>query len=248
MAQKRKSTQQAQARRQRSLVQAQQERRKRRMYWIIGISALVAVLAIGALVLANRDSDSGEDLPVIVAVPGPDPSIPRDGMTIGRADAPVKLVEYGDYQCPYCAQFNSNGMPPLLDQYIASGLVQLTFVPFSFIGDESVRAAEAVACANDQGRFWEMHDGIYGNHSGENNGAYSDDRLRQIAEFAGLDMATYDACMSDGIHENQIDTWNQQAQAAGVTSTPSFTINGGEPFAYQSWDSLSAMLDEALGQ
>lgn len=247
MAQKRTSNH-AKSRRQRSLVQAQHERRKRRMLWIISLSAVFAIVAIGVFALANRDSSDAEELPTVVAVAGPDASIPRSGMTLGSPDAPVKLVEYGDYQCPYCAQFNTTAMPQLLQQYIATGQVQLTFVPFSFLGEESVRAAEAAACAADQGLFWEMHDGIYGNHAGENNGSYSDERLRLIAGNAGLDLTIYDACMSDGTHADQVDDWNAESKAAGVTSTPSFTINGGSPFGYQSWESFSAQIDEALGQ
>jgi protein-disulfide isomerase len=237
----------ASARQQRSLHHAQQQRKKKRLLAIIGGSLAVAIVAIGILALINRDG-GGSDLPEIVAVSAPDQSLARDGMTIGSPDAPIKLVEYGDYQCPYCAMFNENAMPPLLAEYVASGQVQLTFVPFSFLGDESNRAAEAAACAVDQGLFWEMHEGIYGNHAGENEGAYSDARLRQIAGNAGLDLDTYDACMSDGTHESQIGTWNAQASAAGVTSTPSFTINGGAPFSYQNWEQFSGLIDEALGQ
>jgi len=110
---------------------------------IIGGSLLLALVVVGALVLANRDSSSSSDLPEIVAVTAPDPSIERTAMTIGSPDAPIKLVEYGDYQCPFCARFNEASMPPLLADYIATGKVQLTFVPFSFLGEESNRAAEA---------------------------------------------------------------------------------------------------------
>ncbi len=230
----------------RNLTRVRAQQRQRRLMAIIGGSVLLALIVVIGLVLANRDSAPSSDLPEIVAVTAPDPSIARDGMTIGSPDAPIKLVEYGDYQCPFCAQFNESAMPPLLADYIATGKVQLTFVPFSFLGEESNRAAEAASCAADQGKFWEMHEGIYGNHAGENEGAYSSDRLRQIAANAGLDLAAYDSCMNDGTHEGSITDFNTLAQQAGVTSTPSFTINGGAPFSFRNWDDFKAQLDEAL--
>lgn len=239
-------TQSTTSRRQsRSLMYAREQQRRRRMMAIIGGSVVLALVVVGILVLVNRDSSS--DLPEIAAVTVPDASIPRDGMTLGSPDAPIKLVEYGDYQCPFCAQFNENGMPSLLADYIATGQVQMTFVPFSFLGDESIRAAEAAACAADQGLFWEMHEGIYGNHAGENEGAYSRDRLRIIAGNAGLDLDAFDKCMDEG-KKSLVQEFNQQTQQAGVTSTPTFSINGGENFSYGNWGNLKARIDEALGQ
>ena len=230
----------------RSLNHIRAKQRQRRLMAIIGGSVLLALVVVVALVLANRDSSDSSDLPEIVAVTAPDSSIERDGMTIGSPDAPIKLVEYGDYQCPFCAQFNEIAMPPLLADYVATGKVQLTFVPFSFLGEESNRAAEATSCAADQGKFWEMHEGVYGNHAGENEGAYSTDRLRLIASNAGLDLTAYDACMKDGTHEGSITEFNTLAQQAGVSSTPSFTINGGTPFSFRDWSEFKDRLDEAL--
>jgi len=91
-----------------------------------------------------------------------------------------------------------------------------------------------------------MHEGIYGNHAGENEGAYSNDRLRLIASNAGLDLATYDACLSDGTHEGSITGFNTLAQETGISSTPSFTINGGTPFSFRDWDEFKGRLDAEL--
>ncbi|MDQ2683651.1 MAG: DsbA family protein [Chloroflexota bacterium] len=219
--------------------------RQQRLMAIIGGSVAIAIVAVIALVLINQD-DGGSDLPPIVTIAGPDASIPRDGMTLGSADAPIKLVEYGDYQCPACAIFADDAMDPLVADYIATGQVQFTFVPFSFLGEESNRAAEAAACAADQGKFWEMHENIYYNHEGENEGAYSDARLREIAGNVGMDLDAYDTCLREGTHEDSVTQFNQQATDAGITSTPTFKINGGDPFGYAGWDDFRARLDGAL--
>ncbi len=222
-----------------------ERKRQQRLMAIIGGSVVIAIVAVIALVLINQD-DGGSDLPPVMAFAGPDASIPRDGMTIGSPDAPVKLVEYGDYQCPFCAQFSDEVMDPMVAEYIATGQVQFTFVPFSFLGDESERAAEAAACAVDQNKFWEMHENIYYNHEGENEGAYSDARLREMAGHAGLDLALYDTCMNEGTHEESVTQFNRQASENGITSTPTFQINGGDPFGYTDWDTFRARLNEAL--
>lgn len=215
---------------------------------IVGGVAAVAIIAVAVLIIVNnRGSDSTSNLPAVQAVAPPDASIPTSGLTIGDPNAPVKLTEYGDYQCPFCAQFNQQTMPQLLDQYIATGKVQLTFVPFSFLGDESTAAAEAALCADDQGKFWAMHETIYGNHNGENIGNLSKDRLKQMAEKSGLDMDQYNSCVDARTHKGDVQNYNATARQAGIASTPSFVINNGQPFGFSTWDDFKAEIDAALG-
>jgi len=206
----------------------------------------VAIVAVLVLIIVNNRGDS-PDLPDVQAATAPDASIPVNGMSIGDPNAPVKIVEYGDYQCPFCAEFNKDAMPPLLADYIATGKVQLTFVPFSFLGDESLAAAEAAFCANDQGKFWAMHETIYANHNGENIGNLSASRLREMAEKSGLDMDQYDVCIDAGTHKGDVQNSSATARTAGIASTPSFVINNGDPIGYASWDDFKAEIDDALG-
>ena len=213
---------------------------------LVGLPVVIAVIAVGILIAINSSGGSNDAMPTIVAATAPDASIPVDGLTIGSPDAPVKLTEYGDYQCPYCAQFAALGYPPLLDEYIASGMVQFTYVPMSFLGDESVQAAEAALCANDQGKFWTMHDTIYRNHSGENQGAYSDGRLKTMAELSGLDMEPFNKCMADNTHKDDVATYAAQAQAAGVSSTPSLSLNGAKAISFSNWTALKEQIDALL--
>jgi protein-disulfide isomerase len=235
----------ASKRQQRKIEQQRAERRKR-LLMIVGGVVAVAIVAVVVLIIVNNRGDSS-NLPDVQAATAPDASIPVNGMTIGDANAPVKIVEYGDYQCPFCAEFNKDAMPPLLADYVATGKVQLTFVPFSFLGDESLAAAEAAFCANDQGKFWAMHETIYANHNGENIGNLSDSRLREMAQKSGLDMDQYDACVDAGTHQGDVQNANATARTAGIASTPSFVINNGDPIGYASWDDFKAEIDDALG-
>jgi protein-disulfide isomerase len=136
----------------------------------------------------------------------------------------------------------------MLDEYVNTGQVFFTYVPMSFLGDESKDAAEAALCANDQGKFWEMHETIYANHSGENQGAYSRDRLNTMAQNIGLNMDQFNSCMDSGQHEGDVANYANVATQAGVTSTPTFVINNGEPFGWSSWEGLKSQIDAALGQ
>jgi protein-disulfide isomerase len=226
------------------------KRQRTRLLTVVGSALVLALVAVVVLVALNRDSSPGGDnaLPTVVAGSVPAASIERNGLTIGSADAPVLLTEYGDYQCPFCGQFNSTGFQTLLSTYIATGQVRLAFSPFSFLGNESNEATEAALCAADQGRFWEMHEALYANQAGENKGAFSDSRLNDIATAAGLDMSAYTTCMANNTHANDVTTFNSGADAAGVRSTPSFAINGGPAFAYKSLDDLEGRIKTALGQ
>jgi len=230
---------------------AAEERKQKqlRLFGIIGAAVAIALVAVVVLVLVNRD-DTNKETNVLAVVPAstPAPEISRDGLTIGSATAPVRITEYGDYQCPYCGKFSTSVFPTLLSSYIANGQVAVTFVPFSFLGDESVKAAEAALCANDQGKFWEMHETIYLNQSGENKGGFNGARLRSIAETTGLDMAAFDSCVQKGTHADQVAAFTKQSQADGVTSTPSFRINDGPVFSFSTWDDFQARILAAQGQ
>lgn len=232
-------------RQQRHLEQQRAERRKRFLAIISGVLVIV-IVAVGVLIAVNRDS--GGDMSDIVAAAAVPESVPVNGMTIGSPDAPLKITEYGDYQCPYCAEVSNTAFPELLTKYIETGQVSITFSPMAFIGDESTTAAEAALCANDQGKFWAMHETIYTNHNGENIGNLSTDRLRQMAQLAGLDMDQYNSCMANGTHSKDVENLNASANTAGVNSTPTFVTSTGDTFGWKNLATLESDIDAALAK
>lgn len=216
--------------------------RKRRLFLIGGAVALALIVAAG-LIWSNRDSNNlpGLHEADAAALAG----IPTDGRVIGDPDAPVHLVEYGDYQCPACASFSQTVFPTLLSDYIATGKVSFEFRDLAFLGDDSVTAAEAAACAIDQDGYWRYHDTIYANHFGENLGNLSKSRLLQMAKLSGLDQDKVSSCLDAATTSAEVQTMHQEATQLGLTSTPSFVLNG-EVIPWQGWDAMKQAIDAAL--
>jgi protein-disulfide isomerase len=151
--------------------------------------------------------------------------------TAGNPQAPLKLEEYSDFQCPYCGRFTKEIEPKLISADVASGRVYFVYHTFGeFIGSESASAAEAAYCAGDQNKFWEMHDLIFANQNGENAGAFTDRRLTSFAQKLGLDMSAFNSCYNNNNYKDLITKDGKDGLAAGVKATPSFvlsyTVNG----------------------
>jgi len=198
---------------------ARQERNQRIMI-IVGVS--VVALAVALLLILPTLQPVGN----IAQHPAMNrPQVKFNAM--GNPNAPVKIIEYSDFQCPYCGQFVLKTEQQIIDAYIATGKVYFEYHSFGdFIGAESVRAAEAAYCAGDQEKFWEMHDIIFANQTGENVGAFTDKRLTAFAENIGLDKAKFNECFTSGKYANQVKQDGVEAAKAGVKATPSFVING----------------------
>lgn len=227
----------------RAQVRADADRaRKRRLYLIGGAIAIALIVAAG-LIWTNRDSSNLPGLHEADAAALAD--IPTDGRVIGSPDAPVHLVEYGDYQCPACSSFSQTVFPTLLSDYIATGKVSFEFRDLAFIGDDSVTAAEAAACSIDQDGFWLYHDTIYANHYGENLGNLSKSRLLQMAKLSGLDQDKISSCIDAGTTAADVQQMHQEATQLGLTSTPSFVLNG-TVIQWQGWDAMKQAIDAAL--
>jgi protein-disulfide isomerase len=149
----------------------------------------------------------------------------------GNPDAPIKLEEYSDFQCPYCGRFTKETEAKLMETSVADGTVYFVYHSFGeFIGSESASAAEAAYCAGDQEKFWEMHDIIFANQSGENAGAFVDKKLIAFAEKLNLDMTKFKSCFNGNNYSDLIFKDGKDGLAAGIKATPSFvmsyTVNG----------------------
>lgn len=192
---------------------------------IILIIAAFAIVVVGMIVL-TQIKPQGK-----VVVPDREIAQQTDGLTMGSPDAKVKVVEFADFQCPSCASYWAQLEPAIIENYINTGKVQFTYSPFSFLGrgqtwDESVKSAEAAYCANDQGKFWEYRDFIFANHNGENQGAYSRNRLITFAKKLGLDQTAFVECLDSDKYAQQVADASDYADKQGATYTPSFMING----------------------
>lgn len=233
------------SRRAQRVIQQQQERRKRLITYIGG-AVVVAVVAVALLILFTRDSNGSAANAEISDPPALPTDVPLEGRTMGNPEAPVTLIEYGDFQCPGCGQFAREIESQIVENYVATGQVQFEYRDFAFLGDESMAASQAAFCGQDQGQFWEMHHMLFYNQEGENRGAFDRGRLNRMAERVGLNMDEFATCMDDGVHEEAIEQSTQGGSTAGVTSTPSFLINGELLSGVNNYQAIAAALDEAL--
>jgi len=144
---------------------------------------------------------------------------------LGRADAPVTVVEFSDYECPFCQRFAASTLPEIKRDYVDTGKVRYVFLdlPLENIHAKARKAAEAAQCAAEQGKFWEMHDLLFAQ-----NGNLD---IRQYGDFArklGLDSSAFDLCLGSGRQAAKINRSLASASAIGIDSTPSFIITKSE--------------------
>ena len=179
------------------------------------------------------------------------------GVSIGPEDAEITVTEFSDFQCPFCAI--ASGLPSWISQYESQygdligiskkikdlakeGKLRFVYVPMNFLGQESVYAAQAALCADEQGKFWEMHDALFIAHdSKENNGKFEKDKLETIAgSINGLNAATFNDCLESDSTLTEAQSINQAANSVDVTGTPSFFVNGQK--VSSSWTAISAAI------
>lgn len=201
---------------------------------ILGAGCLVVLCAMAGLaigvtyiipVLLAPTSD------VVTSDSNPRPNANANSM--GDPDAGVRMVEFSDFQCPFCERFHLETEPRLVSDYIETGKVNFTYrsagnwvSEFSGSGNtESEDAAQAAYCAADQNRFWDMHDALFANNRDvENQGAFSPDNLIDIADSIGLDMTEFADCFDRGRYAAQVQQDFDDALSLGVQGTPTFII------------------------
>lgn len=145
-----------------------------------------------------------------------------DDAVKGDKDAPVTIVEFSDYECPFCARFYSQTYQQINDEYIKTGKVKLVFRDFPLnFHPQAQKAAEAAECAGDQGKYYEMHDMLFA--KGVSGGVTS---FKQYATDIGLDTGDFNDCLDSGKHAEEVKKDMADGQAAGVRGTPAFFVNG----------------------
>jgi protein-disulfide isomerase len=184
--------------------------------WItIGVVILGALLIAGVLIWPSLNRKE--------VVTNPRPMANYNSM--GDPNAPVKVEEFSDYQCPYCKLFKDEQESLLVKDYVEQGKVYFTYIPFSFLGPESVKAAEAAYCAADQGKFWEYHDLIFANQAGENRGTFSRSLFVTLANDLKLESSTFQTCIDSGANSQKVQDNLKYGREKGVTGTPFFLVN-----------------------
>jgi protein-disulfide isomerase len=240
----------------------QRERRKSRLKkvgWAVGAALLIALIAIFISTRGQEATKKGGEQagPVVgtEAVAKRFDGIPQDGLSLGKPDAPVTLVEFADLQCPFCKQAADNALPTIVDKYVRPGKVRIEFRNFPILGPDSETAARALSGAAREGKAWQFLDVWYLNQGEENTGYVTDAFIERIARGAGANPQAVLAAAHDQGNTADIDKARADAEKYGVDSTPSFLIGktGGQ---FQQLllqdpsnpDLISQSIDRQLGQ
>jgi protein-disulfide isomerase len=174
----------------------------------------------------------------------------RPGYTRGAPEAKVHVIEFSDFGCPYCAQFARDVYPELHRDYVATGRVRWTYVPF-VMGNFANGAAAAMAaeCAAEQGvpAFWRMHDELFETQREWRQARSPADLFRRYATSLGLDAGGFATCLEEQRPVARIRASNRAADRVGVRATPSFFINGKRVEGALPARQFRMLLDQALG-
>ena len=145
---------------------------------------------------------------------------------LGSPDASVTIIEFGDYQCPNCKKWFLDSKPKIVSNLIDTGKTNLIFVDIAFLGKDSLPAAAATYCAEEQGQYWDYHDLLYSNQLGVDSGWANSERLKAFAFDLGLDMDLFASCLDSGKYDKRVRFNTSVASKNGVNSTPTFIIVG----------------------
>ena len=216
---------------------------KKTRYVHIPSVALGAGIAISCLVLgiflANfidmEDSQLLAEIPTITNIekqqnaPGPDVLTKNGSPILGSVDAPITLVEFGDYQCSFCKRHFDQTHDLIMKNYVETNKVKILFKDLIVTpGKDSMHAAHATHCAKDQGMFWKYHYMLYNNWEGENTGWVTTDNLNKFAQKIDMNMNEFSKCMSENKWMELITASKNDANTLGITGTPSFFLIGPE--------------------
>jgi protein-disulfide isomerase len=215
-----------------------------RGFWLtLGLAVVLGVGLIGFL--ANRPKVTATTI---------DPNLPpmkAEGYLLGSPTAPVEVIEFADFECPGCGQFSTLTEPDVRTKLVNTGKVRMRYIDFPLpMHRNTWDASLAAACANDQGKFWEMHDQIFQNQDRWNGEATSRPRpvLADMAKNLGLDMSKYDDCMKSEKYRAKVQSHLQEAERRGVQQTPTFVIGGKMVPGAIPYDAFKKLIDEELAK
>ena len=197
----------------------------------IGAGIAVACIFCGVLMV---NMINNETMPVLDEIPQKQTEITKiqslsvftDNASpiLGNPNAPITMVEFGDYQCTFCSKFFHETENSIITNYIKTGKVKILFKDYIILGQDSINAANAAHCANDQKSFWKYHSMLYNNWAGEDTGWADLAHLHEFANTLGLDMDVFSTCMSDLKWNELVNLSSKDGQKLGVSGTPTFFV------------------------
>jgi len=191
----------------------------KKMYLIV-IPIIIGVIS-GALISFYPESQNSETLTKAKLIEGGSP-------ILGNPSASITILEWGDYQCTYCHRFHQSTFDTIKEDYVQTGKAKIIFKDFPLNGPDSILAAEAAYCANDQEKYWQYHDELYKNWGGENTGWVTRWSLNAFGTTVGLDLEKFNQCLDDHKYKEKVNALYQFGKEIGIDATPSFLVFNNE--------------------
>ena len=225
---------------------------------IAAAAALVALVLVAAPMLGDT-SDSDAPASDVREQPRTPPAsddplaavvrrTPDDPMAIGKVDAPVVMVNYSEFQCPFCGKFARDTEPTLIKKYVENGTLRIEWRDFPYLGPESTTAAHAGRAAAAQGQFWAFHDAMFADQPPPNSGRLTEKYLSSIAGKAGLDIDRFRRDLSSQKIAAAVRRDTEEGQSIGVTGTPAFLINGRPVMGAQPISVFTELIEQAAAE
>lgn len=206
------------------------EERRQRMVKLASASAFLALVVVAVLIVVSSGNSGGGDSGNIVEAKEVDrllAGIPQKGMVLGEPGVKVKVIEFGDLQCPFCKGYSEEVLPQVIEKRVQSGEATLDFRNFTIIGPQSKPAGAAAIAAGEQGRGWNFVELFYRNQGSEDSGYADDEFLTAIAKAAGVkDLAEWNQARKSQAVIARVEATSAEAENLGFTGTPSFALEG----------------------
>jgi len=184
-------------------------------YFLIPI--VIGIIAGLIVVISTADSSNSDILTIS--------KLSENGSPImGDPNAPITILEWGDYQCTFCYKFHQNTLDVIKEEFIKTGKVKVIFKDFPLNGPDSKLASEASYCAHEQDKYWKYHDELYENWAGERTGWITREALSKFAESINLDMEKFNKCLDENKYKNKINSIYEFGNEIGIDATPSFLV------------------------
>ena len=185
--------------------------------YYLSIPIIIGIIVGGFLGTYGINSDNSEIIT-------PAKLIENGSPFLGNPDAPITILEWGDYQCTFCYKFHQNTLQIINEDFIKTGKVKVVFKDFPLNGPDSKLAAEASYCAQDQEKYWQYHDEVYRNWGGERTGWITREALTEFAQVVNLDTEKFNKCLDDNKYESKVNSLYEFGNDIGIDATPSFLV------------------------
>lgn len=231
--------------------------RKRTQIWLVPTIVLVAVIVLAGIALPGGSNSkptatSTTSGGATATQPEQQLDLARrqagDPLSIGNIDAPVVLVQYAEFQCPFCGKFARDTEPILVEKYVRDGTLRIEWRDFPYLGSESTIAALAGRAAANQDKFWQFHDALFANQFPPNSGNLTEPYLISVAKTLGLNTKKFQSDMRNSATKAAVERDFIEGQSIGVTGTPSFLINFTPIVGAQPLSVFEQAIEEAAAQ